>query len=298
LEQLAQMTENIQKDREVEELENLGLTTQNLAKKWICQKCNHSNPAGLHGVKVCGACRKVPSKWFLELELEKRPIDMATVYGETLTSMAIKSGRRDRLALVLKYNPDMNRPDEEGDTMLMSAVKKNRLDLIQLLLKYGKEEFAVLFELYILYTKNNQQHFLTHLFFFLFKFFNSDIINISIGANGSTSNYYSETALTYAQDRCLENDDDILMMLTDANGDLPYIKLNMRWQKPDDEWLVSEKVLHEQRILHRKKTNKGSKVKWNNQAKSKRRHGLEHELPTKFQIDYGTWFGGTKARKK
>jgi len=133
------MTENIQKDREVEELENLGLTTQNLAKKWICQKCNHSNPAGLHGVKVCGACRKVPSKWFLELELEKRPIDMATVYGETLTSMAIKSGRRDRLALVLKYNPDMNRPDEEGDTMLMSAVKKNRLDLIQLLLKYGKE---------------------------------------------------------------------------------------------------------------------------------------------------------------
>jgi len=38
------------------------------------------------------------------LEQLQRPIDMTTVYGETITSMAIKSGREDRLQLVLKVS--------------------------------------------------------------------------------------------------------------------------------------------------------------------------------------------------
>ena len=67
---------------------------------WKCQSCNHPN----HGGKICAACNKVPSKWFLELEQLQRPIDMTTVYGETITSMAIKSGREDRLQLVLKVS--------------------------------------------------------------------------------------------------------------------------------------------------------------------------------------------------
>ena len=222
------------------------------AEKWVCQRCNHPNPGGAHGVKACGACCKVPSKWFLELERERRPIDMTTVYGATVASIAIKTGREDRLALVLRYSPDLNRPDEEGDTMLMSAVKNNRLDLIKLLLEHG--------------------------------------------ADGSTANYFSETALTYAQDLCLENDDDILMMLTDANGDLPWMRLRMRWMRPEVEWNISNMVLHQQRLLHRKETGKGSLVKWSDHAKSKRRRGLEHEIPTKFNLDYGEWFGRTKTK--
>jgi len=254
LEQLAKNAEQVALEQRTEERIELGVEQNGepIQVSWTCQKCQHTNPGGVHGVKICGACRKVPSKWYLELELEHRPIDMTTVYGETLTSMAIKSGRRDRLEIVLKHQPDMNRPDESGDTMLMSAVKNNRLDLIQLLLQYG--------------------------------------------ANGNECNYYSETALTYAKDLCLENDDDILMMLTDANGDLPWIKLNMRWMIPEDEWNVSRLVLHEQRVLERKRTNKGSLIKWKCKSKSKRRVGLEHQLPTKFNIDYGTWFGGTKNK--
>jgi ankyrin repeat protein len=105
--------------------------------KWTCQSCNHTNKGGKDGTKSCGACNKVPAKWFLELERDLRPVDMRTVYGDTITSMAIKSGREDRLQLILKYKPNMNRIDNEGDTMLMSAVRNNRLDLIQMLLKYG-----------------------------------------------------------------------------------------------------------------------------------------------------------------
>jgi hypothetical protein len=179
---------------------------------------------------------------------------MTTVYGETLTSMAIKTGREDRLALVLRYDPDMNRPDEEGDTMLMSAVKNNRLDLLKLLLESG--------------------------------------------ADGSAANYFAETALTYAQDLCLENDDDIVMMLTDANGDTSWSKLRMRWMRPDVERNVSNLVQHEQRLLQRKETGEGSLVKWKDHAKSKRRRGLEHEIQTKFNIDYGKWFGRTKTKMR
>ena len=94
------------------------------------------------------------------------------------------------------------------------------------------------------------------------------------GADASISNYYAETALTYARDLCLENDDTILMMLTDAQGDLPWIKYNMKWQIPDDQWNISAKVLHEQRLHHRRSTNKGSLIKMKSQARSKRRLGI------------------------
>jgi hypothetical protein len=144
------------------------------------------------------------------------------------------------------------------------------------------------------------------------------------GADASISNYYAETALTYARDLCLENDDTILMMLTDAQGDLPWIKYNMKWQIPDDQWNISAKVLHEQRLHHRRSTNKGSLIKMKSQARSKRRLGIPvvvaeadydvslvltatsttdsvlaqikqinnaNRLKMKFNIDYGDWFG-------
>ena len=41
------------------------------------------------------------------------------------------------------------------------------------------------------------------------------------GADANISNYYAETALTYARDLCLKNDDTILMMLTDAQFTMP-----------------------------------------------------------------------------
>ena len=226
------------------------------APKWICQSCNHSNTGGKNGSKMCGACSKVPSKWFLELEKLHRPIDMTTVYGETITSMAIKSGQEDRLKIVLEYHPNMNRLDDTGDTMLMSAVKHNRLDLIEMLLNHG--------------------------------------------ADSQIKNYYAESALTYAEELCLENDDNILMMLTDEQGDLPYVKYKMKWQIPKEQWQISEKVLYEQRLHDRRSTNKGSLVKWKSKSKSKRRLGIpvvhvhtksKQQMTMKFDTDYGWWFG-------
>jgi hypothetical protein len=166
------------------------------------------------------------------------------------------------------------------------------------------------------------------------------------GADSTISNYYSETALTYAEDLSLKNDDDILMMLTDSQGELPWIKhskhffnsfifklftnflqiifffsffsfsffsfsfsffffsTGMKWHIEEDQWKISEKVLHEERLHFRRSTNKGSMIKFHSRSKSKRRLNIPVISGTnnntnnkmKFNIDYGSWFGeGSKT---
>jgi ankyrin repeat protein len=218
------------------------------AQPWQCTRCSHTNQPENRG--ACTACGVVPAKWFLSLEREAhRPLDMTTVYGETITSMAIKAGLRERVAVLLKYGPDLNRPDDQGCTMLMYAVKRNRLDLIRMVLAYGADIHA--------------------------------------------ANYHGETALTFARDLSLENDDDILMMLTDAAGDLSWNRLRLGWMVPESEQLVSEQAQFEYRRLERMQGSRGSKVRKASRAKSRRRR---EGTGFKFDFDYGPYFGDGVGR--
>ena len=211
--------------------------------KWRCTRCNHMNEASNRG--ACSACKVVPAKWFLSLERHNhRPLDMTTVYGETCTSMAIKAGLRDRVAILLKYGPNLNRPDDQGCTMLMYAVKRNRLDLIRMVLAYG--------------------------------------------ADVNAANYHGETALTFARDLALENDDDIVMMLTDAAGDFEWKRLRLGWMIPESELQVSEQTQFEHRRMERMWGSKGSKVRKTSRAKSRRRR---NGAGLKYDLDYGPFFG-------
>ncbi len=212
------------------------------AKRWRCLKCNATNP---QGARVCGACGVVPARWYLDHERQRRPIDMKTVFGETVTSMSIKAGLRDRLMRLLPHKPDLNRPDELGYTMLMRAVNNNRLDLIQLLLAHG--------------------------------------------ADATICNYHGESARTFAEDRALQNDDDILMYLRNAAGDEGgYAKARMWWHMPPLEWELSALAQATAEREQRRTGTGGSRVKLAAGARSRRRR---EGAPRKFDIDYGEWFG-------
>ena len=97
-----------------------------------------------------------------------------------------------------------------------------------------------------------------------------------------------ETALTFARDLSLENDDDILMMLTDAAGDLPWNRLHLGWLVPESEQLVSENAQFVYRKLERMHGSRGSKVRKASRARSRRRR---NGAGLKFDIDYGPFFG-------
>ena len=103
---------------------------------WTCPACNHNNSSN---TKVCAACNVVPAKWRLELERNRRPVDMCTVYGENLVSMAVKGSRMDRLQLVLQFNPRLDLRDENGNTPLVYAVKQNLVPFVSILLKNGAD---------------------------------------------------------------------------------------------------------------------------------------------------------------
>ena len=89
------------------------------------------------------------------------------------------------------------------------------------------------------------------------------------GANIHAANYHGETALTFARDLSLENDDDILMMLTDAAGDLPWNRLHLGWLVPESEQLVSENAQFVYRKLERMHGSRGSKVRKASRARSR-----------------------------
>ena len=84
------------------------------------------------------------------------------------------------------------------------------------------------------------------------------------------------------------DDDDILMMLTDAAGELSWNRLRLGWLMPESEQLVSENAQFVDRKLERMHGSRGSKVRKASRARSRRR---KNGAGLKFDMDYGPFFG-------
>ena len=81
---------------------------------------------------------------------------------------------------------------------------------------------------------------------------------------------------------------DILMMLTDAAGDLTWNRLHLGWLVPESEQRVSENAQFVYRKLERMHGSRGSKVRKASRARSRRR---KNGVGLKFDVDYGPFFG-------
>mgnify|MGYP006111187955 FL=1 len=64
------------------------------------------------------------------------------------------------------------------------------------------------------------------------------------GANPVITNIYKETAYDFACNRVMENDDDILMLLSEQRGEERYALTRLGWIIPPIEWKRSDLAKH------------------------------------------------------